>query len=132
MLTIVSDIPSCHCCHIASAFISKQDFQQYETEYSTNSQTNLQLVLSFVSPPKKLFLSHLKIPKDYLHLKVSINVSYLKPWLHQQDFFLISDSNWLKPLDTFGTETKLTVRRFTNNLQGLQKVMVKDMKCFTF
>ena len=32
----------------------------------------------------------------------------------------------LKPLDTFGTETKLKVHRFTNNLQGLQKVMVKD------
>ena len=32
----------------------------------------------------------------------------------------------LKPLDTFGTETKLKVQRFTNNLQGLQKVMVKD------
>ena len=32
----------------------------------------------------------------------------------------------LKPLDTFGTETQLKVHRFTNNLQGLQKVMVKD------
>ena len=32
----------------------------------------------------------------------------------------------LKPLDTFGTEKKLKVHRFTNNLQGLQKVMVKD------
>ena len=29
------------------------------------------------------------------------------------------------PLDTFGTEQKLKVHRFTNNLQGLQKVMVK-------
>ena len=38
---------------------------------------------------------------------------------NQQDYF--------KPLDTFGTEKKLTVHRFTNNLQGLlQKVMVKD------
>ena len=34
--------------------------------------------------------------------------------------------NLLKPLDTFGTEKKLKVHRFTNNLQGLQKVMVKD------
>ena len=33
----------------------------------------------------------------------------------------------LEPLDTFGTETKLKVHRFTNNLQGLQKVMVKDL-----
>ena len=32
----------------------------------------------------------------------------------------------LKPLDTFGTENKLKVHRFTNNLQGLQQVMVKD------
>ena len=32
----------------------------------------------------------------------------------------------LKPLDTFGTEEKIKVHRFTNNLQGLQKVMVKD------
>ena len=32
--------------------------------------------------------------------------------------------SFLKPSDTFGTETK--VHRFTNNLQGLQKVMVKD------
>ena len=31
-----------------------------------------------------------------------------------------------KPLDTFGTEKKKTNHRFTNNLQGLQKVMVKD------
>ena len=30
----------------------------------------------------------------------------------------------LKRLDTFGTETK--VHRFTNNLQGLQKIMLKD------
>ena len=30
----------------------------------------------------------------------------------------------LKPLYTFGTEKK--VHRFTNNLQGLQKAMVKD------
>ena len=32
----------------------------------------------------------------------------------------------LKQLDTFWTEHKLKVPRFTNNLQGLQKVMVKD------
>ena len=32
----------------------------------------------------------------------------------------------LKPLDTFGTEKKKKVDIFTNNLQGLQKVMVKD------
>ena len=32
----------------------------------------------------------------------------------------------LKPLYTFGTEQK-KVHRFTNNLQGLQKVMVKDL-----
>ena len=32
----------------------------------------------------------------------------------------------LKPFDTFWTEQKLKVHRFTNNLQGLQKVMVKD------
>ena len=45
----------------------------------------------------------------------------------------------LKPLYTFWTEYK-KVHRFTNYLQGLQKVMVKDrllwkyysMKCFTF
>ena len=29
-------------------------------------------------------------------------------------------------MDTFGTETKLKVHRLTNNLQGLQMVMVKD------
>ena len=29
-------------------------------------------------------------------------------------------------MDTFWTEQKLKVHRFTNNLQGLQKVMVKD------
>ena len=34
----------------------------------------------------------------------------------------------LKPLDTFGTEQKLKVHRFINNLQGLQKVMVKDFE----
>ena len=33
----------------------------------------------------------------------------------------------LKPLYTFGTEKKIKVYRFTNNLQGLQKVMVKDL-----
>ena len=33
---------------------------------------------------------------------------------------------WLKPLDTFGTDKKFKVHRFTNNLKGLQKVMVKD------
>ena len=32
----------------------------------------------------------------------------------------------LKPLYTFGKEKTITVHRFTNNLQGLQKVMVKD------
>ena len=32
----------------------------------------------------------------------------------------------LKPLDTFGTEQKIKVHRFTNNLQGLQKEVVKD------
>ena len=32
----------------------------------------------------------------------------------------------LKPLDPFGTEKTKKVHRFTNNLQGLQKVMVKD------
>ena len=32
----------------------------------------------------------------------------------------------LKPLDTFWTEQKFEVHRFTNNLQGIQKVMVKD------
>ena len=33
----------------------------------------------------------------------------------------------LKPLFTFGIETKIKVHRLTNNLQGLQKVMVKDL-----
>ena len=32
----------------------------------------------------------------------------------------------LKPLYTCGTENKIKVHRFTNNLIGLQKVMVKD------
>ena len=32
----------------------------------------------------------------------------------------------LKPLDPFGTEKKKKVHRLTNNLQGLQKVVVKD------
>ena len=32
----------------------------------------------------------------------------------------------LKQLDTFGTDKHLKVHRFTNNLQGLQKVMVND------
>ena len=33
----------------------------------------------------------------------------------------------LKPLDPFGSEKKKKVHRFTNNLQGLQKAMVKDL-----
>ena len=33
----------------------------------------------------------------------------------------------LKSLYTFGTEKQIKVHRFTNNLQGLQKVMVKDL-----
>ena len=37
-----------------------------------------------------------------------------------------NQQDYLKPLDTFGTEQKLKVHRFTNSLQGLQKVMVKD------
>ena len=32
---------------------------------------------------------------------------------------------WLKSLEPFGTEKK-QVHRFTNNLQGLQQVVVKD------
>ena len=48
--------------------------------------------------------------------------------------------SYLKPLNTFGTEKKKKVHRCTNNLQGLQNVMVKklkdlkyySMKCFTF
>ena len=32
----------------------------------------------------------------------------------------------LKPLDPFGTGKQKKVHRFTNSLQGLQKVMVKD------
>ena len=32
-----------------------------------------------------------------------------------------------KPLYTFGTEQKIKVHRFTNNLKGLQKVMMKDL-----
>ena len=40
--------------------------------------------------------------------------------------WLDSSKDDLKPLDIFGTETKIKVHRFTNNLQGLQKVMVKD------
>ena len=32
----------------------------------------------------------------------------------------------IKPLDTFWTEQKLKYHRFTSNLQGLQKLMVKD------
>ena len=35
-------------------------------------------------------------------------------------------NDYLKPLDTFWTEQNFKVHRFTNNLQGLQKVMVKD------
>ena len=38
----------------------------------------------------------------------------------------------LKPLDTFGTENKLKVHRFTNNLQGLLLLKYYSMKCFTF
>ena len=30
------------------------------------------------------------------------------------------------PLGTLGTEKKIKVHRFTNNVQGLQKVVVKD------
>ena len=41
--------------------------------------------------------------------------------LSGRTFFCLS-----KPLDTFGTENKLKVHRFTNNLERLQKVMVKD------
>ena len=33
---------------------------------------------------------------------------------------------FFKPLNTFWTEQKLKVHRFTNNLEGLEKVMVKD------
>ena len=33
----------------------------------------------------------------------------------------------LKPLYTFGTEKKIKIHRFTTNLQGLQKVMVKGL-----
>ena len=32
----------------------------------------------------------------------------------------------LKSLDPFGSEKQIKVHRFTNNLQGLQKAMVKD------
>ena len=32
----------------------------------------------------------------------------------------------LKPLDPFGTRKRKKVHRFTNNLRGLQKVVVKD------
>ena len=34
--------------------------------------------------------------------------------------------NDLKPLHTFGREKQIKVHGFTNNLQCLQKVMVKD------
>ena len=56
-------------------------------------------------------------------------------WVHHDDIhfvyirqfnILFEDIYWeiiskLKPLDTFGTETKFKVDRFTNNFQGLQK-----------
>ena len=32
-------------------------------------------------------------------------------------------------MDPFGTEKIIKVHRFTNNLQGLQKAMVKDFPC---
>ena len=41
-------------------------------------------------------------------------------------FIHFSSHFLLKPLDTFGTEFFFFIHRFTNNLQGLQKVMVKD------
>ena len=43
-----------------------------------------------------------------------------------EKLFQILNYDRLKPLFTFGTEKKIKVHRFTNNLQGLQKVMVKD------
>ena len=45
---------------------------------------------------------------------------------HKSSIEKVWASHGLKPLDTFWTEQKLKVHRFTNNLQGLQKVMVKD------
>ena len=41
-------------------------------------------------------------------------------------YILMQFSHLLKPSDTFGTEFLFKVHRFTNNLRGLQKVMVKD------
>ena len=38
----------------------------------------------------------------------------------------VQRTSGLKPLYTFGTKREKKVHRFTNKLQGLQKVMVKD------
>ena len=51
-------------------------------------------------------------------------------WKHYGRYNMFIKINlWslLKPLDTFWTEQKLKLHKFTNNLQGLQKVMVKDV-----
>ena len=41
-------------------------------------------------------------------------------------WFQLNELKTLKPLDPFGSEKKIKVHRFTNNLQGLQKAMVKN------
>ena len=41
-------------------------------------------------------------------------------------FAVIQIQTFLKPLDTFWTEQKLKVHSIKNNLQGLQKVIMKD------
>ena len=46
--------------------------------------------------------------------------------LTKMSFLIGINFRVLKPLDPFGSEKKQKVHRFTNNLQGLQKVVVKD------
>ena len=52
-------------------------------------------------------------------------LEFLPPWSMHGGVSNESASS-LKPLDPFGSENKIKVHRFTNNLQGFQKAMVKD------
>ena len=69
----------------------------------------------------------------YLHflMNLILVIKYNKPKVKKKHlhFFFFIYSFCVRPLDTFGTEKTLKVHRLTNNLQGLQKVMVKDFSC---
>ena len=58
--------------------------------------------------------------RDSTHAVLFSNKNY--DWAN----ILLDDRHELKALDTFGTEKQIKVHRFTNNLKGLHKIMVKD------